>query len=62
LRFDPGNALAIAEGLVILQDHHERARLRERGLAAVERFRPDILIERFETTLKREVVLPVRGA
>lgn len=62
LRFDPGNAPEIAEGLALLRDHRERERLRERGLAAVRRFRPDILIERFERALEHEGISPVRSA
>jgi len=61
LRFEPDSAPEIADHLFLLQDHHERARRRERGLDAVTSFRPEILLENFENALRFEGVPPLES-
>jgi len=59
LRFEPDSTSEIVDHLFLLQDHRERARLRERGLDAVMSFRPEILLENFENALRVEGVPPL---
>ncbi len=54
LRFAPESPLEIADRLFLLQDHRERARLREQGLATAKKFHPDILLDSFEDALRSE--------
>jgi glycosyltransferase involved in cell wall biosynthesis len=54
LKFAPDNASEIADRLLRLQDHRERARLREEGLVTARKFHPDILLDNFEEALRSE--------
>jgi glycosyltransferase involved in cell wall biosynthesis len=54
LRFSPDSAPEIADRLFLLQDHHERAGLREQGLVVAKGFHPDILLEKLEQALRSE--------